>query len=90
MSPYEHAQAAIGHIEHAVAGALAQAAAEGDPIVARAELCRRLGIPQTERGRYWIASWALFRLHEAGRAVQHPSGLGWSAAPHTAPASQAH
>lgn len=79
MTPHEHAQQAIEHIERAVAGVLAQAAADGDPIVTRAEICRRLGIPQTERGRYWIAQWALFRLHEAGRARQHPSGLGWSA-----------
>ena len=88
MSPNEHAQAAISHIEHAVTGALAQAADEGDPNAPRSELCRRLGIPQTERGRYRIASWALFRLHETGRVVPHPSGLGWSAAPHTGPAPQ--
>lgn len=77
MTPHEHAQAAIAHIEQAVVGVLA--AAGGDGIVPRAEIARRLGIPQTDRGRYWIVSWALFRLHEQGRARQHSSGMGWSA-----------
>lgn len=77
VTPHEHAQAAIAYIEQAVAGVLA--AAQGDGIVPRVEIARRLGIPQTDRGRYWIVSWALFRLHEHGRARQHPSGMGWSA-----------
>ena len=57
-------------------------AADSDGIVPRSEICRQLGILQTDRGRYWIVSWALFWLDESGRARPHP-GLGWSAVPHS-------
>ena len=77
MSPHEHGQAAVRHIEEAVGGALREAARGPERTLTRAEVGRRIGIPDTEKACQWITSWALYRLQADGKAKQLGPRRGW-------------
>ncbi len=59
---------------------LSEAARSGRPAISRAEISRRVGIPETNRGKQWITSWVLFWLEEQGKVRQHKPRQGWSLA----------
>ena len=81
MTPREHGVQATMHIEKAVLGALISAADQGRPIIGAAEISRRAGIVNGSKARDWITQWALARLLDAGKVIQHPNRAGWQATP---------
>lgn len=78
MEPREHGSAAVQHIEKAVVAALTEAAKNGSARLSRVEISRRIGIPDTSRGKQWITSWALFSLEDQGMVKQLAPRGGWS------------
>lgn len=80
MEPQEYGSAAVQHIEQAVLAALTEAAKNGSALLSRVEISRRIGIPDTSRGKQWITSWALFSLEDQGMVRQLAPRSGWSLA----------
>lgn len=81
VEPFEHGRQATIHIEKAVLGVLVAADREGRPIIGAAEISRRAGIENGSKAKDWITQWALARLMDAGKAMQHPNRAGWQATP---------